>query len=110
MKKVKLLVFVFIIFLGLGEIIFLRFGLSVESLVYWWVLLLGVWLIWTFRLDARFPLLIALALLVLSALMVSIGLREIGETVLRLSLLGWLIGLVQSALEYINARSRIETR
>ena len=99
MKKINFLTFVFIVILGLGEIIILSLGLSVWPLIYWWVLLFVIWLIWTFRLDSKYALWSVLFLFILSALFTSISLRGVGEVLMRLSLLGWMIGVVQSISE-----------
>lgn len=73
---------------------------SLEPFIYWLVLLSAIWLIWVFHLNSKLSLWTALSLLILSALFTSVGLGEVGETVMRLSLLGWIIGLVQRLLEY----------
>lgn len=100
MKKIKILVFILVLIIGLLIISLLKFNLSVGSLVYWWIMIFYIFMIWQFRLDSKVAFWAALSLFILSALLTSIGLRDVGEAVMRVSFLGWIIGLIQSMVEY----------
>lgn len=101
MKEIKYLTLILLFITGLLIMLLLSFGLDVWSLIYWWVVIFVISLIWHFRLGSGFSLWLALSLFVLSALLTSISLRETGEIFMRLSFLGWIIGLIQAMIEYV---------
>lgn len=109
LKLVKVLVIVsyIVIFLGL-------FGLqiwaqstgsrfSVSSLIYWWVLFGWLGLIYWFKWGSSASLTPAFILFIIAALLTTVGLRGIGETVVRISFIGWMVGIVQALVEYKHA-------
>jgi len=100
MKKIKILVFISILIIGLLIISLLKFNFSVESMIYWWIMIFYTFMIWQFRLDSKVTICGALSLFILSALLTSIGLKSIGEIIMCISFLGWVIGLIQSFVEY----------
>lgn len=100
MSKIKVLILIIIIAGGLLEAVVLKFGFPLWPLTYWWILVFTIFMIWNFKLGSGFMLWSALLIFILSALLVSIGLRSVGETLMRISFLGWIIGLIQSMVEY----------
>lgn len=100
MNKIKIFILIIVIVVGLIGAIVLKFGFPLWPLIYWWILVFTIFMIWNFKLGSGFILWVAFLIFMLSALFVSIGLRSVGETLMRVSFLGWIIGLVQSAVEY----------
>ncbi len=68
--------------------------------VYWWLLVLMVFIgfILHFKSIAYFS--VAFILFFVSAMLTTIGLREIAEVMMRISFIGLIIGLIQSVVEY----------
>lgn len=72
---------------------------------FWWLLILYILFIRNVHLASGFSLGAAFVLFLFSALVTSINLRWVGELLMRLSLLGWLVGIIQSMAEYKKSTS-----
>lgn len=100
MSQIKILVSILIIVVGLMGALVLKLGFPLWQLIYWWILVFTIFMIWNFKFGSGFILWVSFSIFILSALFTSIGLRSIGETLMRVSFLGWIIGLIQSMAEY----------
>lgn len=67
---------------------------------YWCFLILYLFFIRIFQRGSGFSLWVAFILFLVSGLITSISMRGAGEFLMRLSVIGWLVGLVQSMREY----------
>lgn len=102
MRKVKLVLFIIILVIGL---VVRNFQPNLfQYFVYWWVLVLIVLIGLSLRLKSQFYLLGAFALFFISALFTVVGSKETGEMIMRVSLIGWVIGLTQSLVEYKKSK------
>lgn len=92
-----------ILFLG---IVFISFSLrvSLERISYWYILLAWLILIWRFRLNSGLSMKLGLLLFILSATSYLTTLVNISEVLMRLSLIGFLIGILQAFFEYLKNR------
>lgn len=83
-------------------IIFIMSGqtATISSLIYWVILGLIIFTIWIFKLSSLVILLFSFALFILAALMTTLTFTAIAEKIMRISLLGWLVGFGESVLEY----------
>ena len=70
------------------------------SFFYWWLLVFIIFLGLILHFKSIAYLSAAFILFFISAVLTTVGLREIAEIVMRISIMGWIIGLVQSAIEY----------
>lgn len=104
MSKIRVLILIIVIVGGLLGFITMQLGFPVEQLTYWCISIFTVFMIWNFKLGSGFMLWAAFLIFVLSGLLVLVGLNSIGETLMRLSLLGWIIGIIHSMLEYKRAK------
>lgn len=104
MNKIRAVVLILIITLGLMGIIL--FGLSFSSwpFVYWWLFTSVIFLVWSFKVDSEFVLWVSFLIFFLSALLFLVGLKGMAETFMRISFLGWMIGLIKSLTEYKNLK------
>ena len=71
-----------------------------DFFIYWWVLILIILIGKIFHLRSLFYLTVAFISFFISGLFVSLGLKEIAESVMRISFIGWLAGLFLSSKEY----------
>ena len=104
MNKIKAWILILVIALGIIVIPFFGFIFSFWQLTYWWLLIFTISIIWNFKLGSGFILWISFLIFLLSALLFSVGLKTIAETFIRISFLGWIIGLIQSFVEYKNLK------
>lgn len=74
--------------------------LTLSSVIYWLTALVWVILLILYKLKSTFSMFVAFILLIISAVLSVFGLSSFGETIMRLSLIGWLLGIVQALLEY----------
>ena len=79
---------------------FIESGFSVVSFIYWMILFGWIGLIVNYKWSSSTSLVPALALFILGALLATIGFREIAETVMRISFIGWMVGITQALVEY----------
>ena len=75
-------------------------GFSLASSIYWMILIGWIGLILKYKLRESFSLTIAFVLFAAAAIFTTLGFISIGETIMRLSLIGWMIGIVQSVINY----------
>lgn len=100
------LVFIFVYTLVFLSIAVLKFwsqsvGPSFfTDFLYWMVLFGWVLLIWNFKWKSSTTMIVALILFIFAALFTTLGFRDPGETTMRLSFIGWMVGVVQALVEY----------
>jgi len=106
MKKLKAFIFVlyalfFITLVGL-EIYWriLNSSISVMSIIYWMVLpgWLTIVIEKKFKSDVSFSW--AFGLFLISAVLAVFGLRYLAEIIMKISFIGWMIGITQALIEY----------
>lgn len=73
---------------------------SLESYIYWLVLIGSLISIWFWKKGSNFSLYVSFFLFIISALIVTVGFQDIGEPIMRLSFIFLLVGFIQSAVEY----------
>lgn len=71
-----------------------------QFLLFWWVFIGWIFLTYLFKLKSKFTFIVALSLFAISALFTTIGLQSFAETIMRFSLIGWVIGFLQALIEY----------
>lgn len=102
--KVLIVVVYIVVFLGVLTIQLwvnvAGVGFSVSSLIYWLILLAWLGFIWQFKWGCSVTLIFAFVLFVIAAAFAIFGLRGVGETVMRVSFIGWLVGIGQALVEY----------
>lgn len=76
------------------------------EIVYWLILFIFILIIWIMKKNSGFALSIAFTLFILAAILTVFNLRNLAETFMRLSLIGWLIGILQALLEYRTSNFR----
>lgn len=88
-------------FMGLTVIIIMRGQTSViSSLIYWMILGLIIFTILLFKLRSQVVLLFSFGLFILAALVTTLTFTSIAEKIMRISLLGWIVGFILSLIEY----------
>lgn len=101
-KFVFIFVYVFI-FLG---IVTLKFWLQsvgpgfFSNSLYWMILLGWLFLTWNFKWKSSVSMSVGFILFVSGAFFTTFGFRDHGETVMRLSFIGWMVGVAQALVEY----------
>lgn len=72
------------------------------EITYW--IILGVWIvaIWVLRKKASLSMKIALYLFIAAAALTVFGFRNPAELVMRVSFIGWLVGISQAIREYVR--------
>lgn len=70
------------------------------ELVYWFILFAWVAVMWFSKKTSNFALYPAFVLFLISAVLTVIGLRSLAEPVMRISFIGWLIGIFKALIEY----------
>lgn len=68
--------------------------------LYWLILFLWVGGIFYLKKDSRFALYPAFVLFIVSAVLTVIGFRNVAEPIMRVSFIGWLIGIFMALIEY----------
>ena len=110
--KFKHTVLLIALVVGLASVVIQMFFNSLlpsffYSFFFWYLLIFYYLCIWSFHLRSGFTLWTAFILFLFSALITSINLREVGEFFMRLSLICWIIGLIQSLKEYKKSKRDI---
>lgn len=77
-------------------------GYYFEQYMYWLVLIGLLYFIWQFKQNSGFALYFSFILFIISAIIVSLGFKSVGEFVMRLSFILLLTGYVQSLIESIS--------
>jgi len=76
------------------------FGFTIPKTLYFVVVLIWILLFRKSKNDGKNTLVVAFILLMLSFLFTTLGVFRLGESLARISLLGWILGLFQALLEY----------
>lgn len=101
MKKSRILIiliFTVAILAIIGLQLILHFSLVGSS--YWLMLLFIIPLIRVTHLKSAFSLTVALIFFFLSSLLITINLPVVGEVLMRISLIFWMLGITQALIEY----------
>lgn len=72
------------------------------EIAYWAILIIWILIIKVLRWDSGVSLKIAFVLFLISAALTVLTLSSVAETVMRVSFIGWLIGIFQALIEYIK--------
>lgn len=75
-------------------------GYSISSLIYWTMLVGMVGYVLKKKLTSNTSLLFAFSLFVLASVLSVFGLLGLGEVFMKISFIGWVIGISQALLEY----------
>lgn len=102
-KKFKVLVLFIIVVAGLFMATFQN-RLPIDYFIYWHVLIVIALVVWILQLGSQFTLWAAFILFFMSAFTVAIDSQKLGEVLMRLSLISWMVGLTQSLLELKKRR------
>lgn len=70
-----------------------------EGFLYFWVVSGWIFLVLILRLKSRITFIIVFILFLISAFLTAVSLQSVAETVMRISLIGWLMGFVQALIE-----------
>lgn len=93
-----------VLFIGLlvvqGLSLILASSFSVSSYVYWMIFLGWIFLALKFRWDSSYSFLPAFILFLIAAILATFGLNAVAETIMRMSFIGWLVGMGQALVEY----------
>lgn len=73
---------------------------SLSSYLYWFVLVGWIYKIREHRLTSASAFKVAFVLFIFAAMFAFLNLDKIGETVMRVSFIGWIIGFIQAIIEY----------
>lgn len=113
MRRIKLVLFVLYIFglLGLVVVHLLSsrgIGSSLQNILYWYIFLGWVWAVSIFALKSTVSLFLALVLFVIAVVVKIVGPQDLSQAMLRVSILGWLVGILQALIEYIKADEKVD--
>lgn len=72
----------------------------IASLIYWIILGIFIFTVWLFKLSSKIILLVSFTLFIVAGLLATFSFTTLAEVIMRLSLLGWLIGFSQAVFEY----------
>lgn len=72
------------------------------ELNYWMVLIFWILIVKNLKHDSGVTLKYALVLFVVSATFTVFDIRNIAEPIMRVSFIGWVIGIIQALIEYIK--------
>ena len=72
------------------------------EIIYWIILIIWIIAIFIFKKDSGLTLKIALALFLVAAVLTVFNLRDLAEPIMRVSFIGWIIGIFQALREYIK--------
>ena len=72
------------------------------ELVYWIILVVWISLVLVLKKDSSFSLVPALALFLFSAILTVVGIRNLAEPIMRISFIGWIVGISHALIEYIR--------
>lgn len=74
------------------------------EIIYWAVLIIWIIVIKVQKKDSGVSLKIAFVLFVLASILTILNLRNLAEPVMRVSFIGWIIGIVHALVEYKKAK------
>lgn len=70
------------------------------NLLYYFILFAWIFFIWLQKKDSKPTFKTAFALFITAASLTVLGLRDLAEPIMRISFIGWLIGILQALIEY----------
>lgn len=70
------------------------------EIIYWIILFLLIIGVWILKRNSNFILYPAFMLFLVSAILTVLGFRNFAETLMRVSLIFWIVGIVQALFEY----------
>ena len=76
------------------------YGIFISPLTYWMVLIGWLFFVCEKKLKSNQSFKVGFVLFVISSFLVICGLRFIPEVVMKISFIGWLMGIVQASIEY----------
>lgn len=74
------------------------------EIAYWGILIIWIIAIKSFKKDSGVSLKIAFVLFSVAAILTIFNLRDIAEPIMRVSFIGWIIGIFQALREYIRTK------
>lgn len=99
--KNKLSLLFMIWLLGFSAIFIMsRFPTPISLLIYWIILGLFIFTAWFLKLGSRKVLLFSFALFIVAGLLTTFKIIYVAEIIMRISLLGWIVGFIQAIFEY----------
>lgn len=102
MKKNKFILLSTLWLIGsIALFVLVKLNPSLDSLFYWWILGLFIIIIWLFKLPSIWLLLFSFGLFILAGLLTTFRTAHLAELIMRISLVGWLVGFTQSFFEYL---------
>lgn len=72
------------------------------EIVYWIILIVWIAMNWIYKKDSGFSMKIALACFVIAAALTVFNFRVVAEPVMKISFIGWMIGIFQAISEYVR--------
>ncbi|GEM_PF-3914133 len=106
MRVIKLLIFAGFVILFLGLFVLqawfniTKSDFSLQPLVYWLVFVVWIMVLLNFRLSSSWTLAAAFVLFLLAAALSTLGHAGTGEATMKISFIGWIIGIIQALIEY----------
>lgn len=70
------------------------------ELLYWLILFSWIAVMWFSKKDSNFAFYPAIVLFIIAAVLTVFGLRSLAEPIMRISFIGWLIGIFKALMEY----------
>lgn len=102
--KILLLAMLLVIFFGLiiAEIWLndLLSDLSISNYMYWVIFVTWIYIIAAFKVESRTSLVIAFVLYIAASFITIVGGDGYAEIIMRVSFMGWVLGIMQALLEY----------
>lgn len=89
-------------------LVFRRLTQPFISFIYWAILGLFISTVWIFKIKSQVVLFSAFGLFILGGIIAAFKLNSIAEIILRISLIGWLVGFIKSLVEYFFKKILIE--
>ncbi len=75
-------------------------GFSVSSIIYWFIFVGWIFVLILFNKNSKLTLQLSLGMFIVGVVMFIFGFKVAAETLMRVSMIGWLIGVVQAVIEY----------
>lgn len=73
---------------------------EIMEIVYWIILIVWILLIKILKKDSGKSLLVAFSLFLVAAILTVLNLQNLAEPIMRVSLIGWIIGIFHALIEY----------
>jgi hypothetical protein len=106
MKIVKIIfgVILLVMLVGFGAFLYwvdyAQLSFPILSSLYWLLAIIWVGSIVYFKWNSTVSLVFAILLYIIGAILMIVGLESSAEGFLRLSIIGWMVGITQALLEY----------